>query len=727
MTSKEKINLINNNFDKNQIQSLKRQLDQLNIELFKANKKINELEKVTNSSRWLFKNTLDKIIHAPRDISRRIRKSIKKRNVKSAAPTSENKTAANLVIDFEKKNVSNYIKQSRKEAKKAIKIANQENINQTWHIALKLWQEITFKYPSMEQYAGFAKTNISIIKRIINLDKYKNEILNYRETLKGEKHGEKIVIYTAILDNYDILKLPENLDDRFEYVVYTNTPLPDTGIFQIRPITFFQNDATRSARFIKTHPHILFEGYDIAVWIDANIMITGNIYPEVKSFIDSEKVIGAVPHPKRKDIYEEINACIQRDKDEPEIMQEQCEIYRNKNFQHSDLIESNFMMFKLQNEAVKDFFSTWWNEINNYSKRDQLSLNFSQKHNLDWYKLSEHPNSVRNHPSFAFVPHKDFDSFALETLFNKLQVKSSNPYIGNTYFENKRPRIEAQNSLSIDIIVPIHNAMMDVQKCLESLCATRQSEQQKLILIDDGSDIPTADYLKSFKQDKPWVKLHRNDNATGYTKAANKGMSLSEGEFIILLNSDTIVTSNWAEKLADAVFSSPNAGLVGPMSNAATYQSLPDINSKNDQTAVNDLPVGITIEDMNELCEKWTPEHIIPMVPLLHGFCFGITRELIKSIGLFDEVNFPRGYGEENDYCLRATEAGFNLVVATHTYVFHSKSKSYGKTKRKELSKAGNESLRRLHGVKRIKRAEAALRNNQILEAIRKQARSIVT
>jgi hypothetical protein len=67
----------------------------------------------------------------------------------------------------------------------------------------------------------------------------------------------------------------------------------------------------------------------------------------------------------------------------------------------------------------------------------------------------------------------------------------------------------------------------------------------------------------------------------------------------------------------------------------------------------------------------------------------GITRQLLDSIGTFDEVNFPRGYGEENDYSFRVADAGLDLLVATHTYVFHSKSRSYGTKDRQALAQAG--------------------------------------
>ena len=92
------------------------------------------------------------------------------------------------------------------------------------------------------------------------------------------------------------------------------------------------------------------------------------------------------------------------------------------------------------------------------------------------------------------------------------------------------------------------------------------------------------------------------------------------------MNSDTIVTENWSRKMADAVFSVQGAGAVGPMSNAASVQSLPDIAPHNGQTAINILPKNLSLQEMNLLCEKMSDSDFILKVPMLHGFCLGITK-----------------------------------------------------------------------------------------------------
>src|SRR5690606_8704112 len=133
----------------------------------------------------------------------------------------------------------------------------------------------------------------------------------------------------------------------------------------------------------------------------------------------------------------------------------------------------------------------------------------------------------------------------------------------------------------------------------------------------------------------------------------------------------------------------------------------------------NILPSNVTIEDINRQCEHWTITDVLPTVPLVHGFCFGITRSVIEAIGYLDDGSFPKGYGEENDYCFRATNAGFQLVLATHTYIYHSKSKSYPDDVRKALMATSYRKLCDLHGSDRVKRSVESMNKNRLLERYR--------
>ncbi|CAM5388833.1 Trans-aconitate methyltransferase OS=Afipia felis OX=1035 GN=NCTC12722_00268 PE=4 SV=1 [Afipia felis] len=278
-------------------------------------------------------------------------------------------------------------------------------------------------------------------------------------------------------------------------------------------------------------------------------------------------------------------------------------------------------------------------------------------------------------------------------------------------------RLARVKDKTIDIVVCVHNALQDVKACLESV-ARHLGDKHRLIVVDDCSDDPTASYLAEFAKQHPSTLLLRNAERAGYTRTANIGLRTATADLVILLNSDTIVSGRWAEKMADAVFSTHGAGIVSPMSNAASYQSLPDVESAGRQTAINELPPNSRPEDVDRFCEGASYAHF-PVVPMVHGFCFGITRETINSLGYFDEIAFRDGYGEENDYCLRAFRAGIWSVIATNTFIYHAKSKSYSAARRASLARKGQAQLYKTHGRQFFNANVKVLKEHPDLERMR--------
>jgi tetratricopeptide (TPR) repeat protein len=293
---------------------------------------------------------------------------------------------------------------------------------QDWQEAAKWWQKTVDLSEKELDKQHKERFTLSVVRRLADVETYKKQINDYQHR-KRKNNTPRVAVYTAITGNYDSLKLPEYLGSRFDYIVYTDSKLSDAGIFDIRPLPYSHGDKTRSARYVKTHPHTLLKEYDIAVWVDANITIIDDVYPIIQHFMDSNKAIGAVPHPQRQTVYEELGACIELGKDEEYAMREQIEKYKQENFDGKDLIESNFMLFDLNNEQIPDFLDFWWSEIENHSKRDQLSLPYAIfKKNMNRYYITERPDSIRNHPSFVLTPHNADNS--LLQLLNK-ELKSS--------------------------------------------------------------------------------------------------------------------------------------------------------------------------------------------------------------------------------------------------------------------------------------------------------------
>ncbi|MCL4832184.1 MAG: glycosyltransferase [Caldilineaceae bacterium] len=273
--------------------------------------------------------------------------------------------------------------------------------------------------------------------------------------------------------------------------------------------------------------------------------------------------------------------------------------------------------------------------------------------------------------------------------------------------------------MPVDIVVCVHNALEDVQRCLASVLH-HTFEPYRLILIDDGSDLPTRDFLADFARRHSQAVLHRSETASGYTKAANRGMRISDGEYVVLLNSDTIVTEQWLERMIACAESDQQIGLVGPLSNTASWQSVPAILHGNDW-AENALPASLDIDGWAHLLARHSGR-IYPEMPFLNGFCLLVRRQLLTVIGHFDENAFGAGYGEENDFALRARKAGWKLALADDAYVYHAQSRSYSHERRRQLSAQAHTALLAKHKASVIEAGVDYCRNNWVLEGIRARA-----
>jgi GT2 family glycosyltransferase/glycosyltransferase involved in cell wall biosynthesis len=274
-----------------------------------------------------------------------------------------------------------------------------------------------------------------------------------------------------------------------------------------------------------------------------------------------------------------------------------------------------------------------------------------------------------------------------------------------------------KNLPTVDIVICVHNALDDLKNCLKSVL-DKTVRPYTLYIVNDGSDKETTDYLREFSADIENCKLLENPVVQGYTKAANRGLRASTADYVVLLNSDTIVTQRWLQRLIGCGESNPGIGIIGPVSNAASYQSAPERFSAAGGWAVNELPEGYSVDDMAEAVAT-LGEAAYPRVEFVNGFCFVVKRTVVEKIGYLDEENFPRGYGEENDYCIRARSAGFELAIADTAYVWHAKSSSYTPEGREALAKAGGTILKAKHGEERINAETNALRTNPSLTALR--------
>ena len=274
---------------------------------------------------------------------------------------------------------------------------------------------------------------------------------------------------------------------------------------------------------------------------------------------------------------------------------------------------------------------------------------------------------------------------------------------------------------SCAVVVPVHNAPEFTERCLESVVAT-VGDHVNVFIVDDGSASETADVCERFANDHHATVI-RNDNGSGFGAAANRGLDAARGhEHIVVLNSDTVVPRGWIERLQTHLLDAPTVGAIGPLSNDARHQSIPHASDSNADWAHhqrNEPPNGLDLEAVNCFLAARSPDCDMVRVPVLNGFCLMLTRTALDLVGGFDTELFPRGYGEEVDWCFRAVDAGVELAVALDTYVYHAKSRSYTADAISDLKTAAAANLSGRWGEMRPKLALRALERSEALRSVR--------
>lgn len=262
--------------------------------------------------------------------------------------------------------------------------------------------------------------------------------------------------------------------------------------------------------------------------------------------------------------------------------------------------------------------------------------------------------------------------------------------VAETSAAEQAPAITATAATAIDIIIPVYRGLEDTRRCLQSVLEATYTVAHHIIVINDASPEPElTDWLRHLARQEPRLTLLENDSNLGFVATVNRGMELHPTHDVLLLNSDTQVAGNWLDRLHATAYRQAATGTVTPLSNNATICSYPRF------CANNDLPPGFDTAQLDQLCASTLPGASVT-IPTAVGFCMYIRRDCLNQTGLFDTANFGKGYGEENDFCMRAHYLGWNHQLALDTFVLHTGGVSFGESKTPR-EKAAHATLLRLH------------------------------
>ncbi len=214
----------------------------------------------------------------------------------------------------------------------------------------------------------------------------------------------------------------------------------------------------------------------------------------------------------------------------------------------------------------------------------------------------------------------------------------------------------------ITIVVPVYNAYEHVERCLASLERTVRPGQAEIVLVNDASPDPRiVDLLTKFDEESSLTTtiISRQHNG-GFIQACNDGITFAKGRDVVLLNSDTEGVGRWLELLENAAHEERFCGIVFPVSNSASIFSCPVL-----QDAVN---VAGPTSVGGALYELMSERNLI--VPTAVGFCMYVRADVVSAVGLLDTA-FGKGYGEENDFCMKARKIGYTIAFVPSALVLH--------------------------------------------------------
>ena len=244
----------------------------------------------------------------------------------------------------------------------------------------------------------------------------------------------------------------------------------------------------------------------------------------------------------------------------------------------------------------------------------------------------------------------------------------------------KSHRLNAPQLEVISVLIPVYGGLEATTRCIKSVLASGGKTPFTLSVINDCSPNPLLTKEIRELQKKHGFTLVEQKTNLGFVGTVNKHLASTPQQDVVVLNADTVVASGWLDRLHAAAYSAVNIGTVTPLSNNATLVSYP-VPFKE-----NPLPSGKDIKSHDVLCATVNAGTTVD-IPTGVGFCLFLKRAMIDEVGLLDHRRFGKGYGEENDYCLRASEKGWRHVAACNVYVGHEGSVSFGAGKKDLLQK----------------------------------------
>ncbi len=274
-------------------------------------------------------------------------------------------------------------------------------------------------------------------------------------------------------------------------------------------------------------------------------------------------------------------------------------------------------------------------------------------------------------------------------LWSKAKEKSKNNISGarelkgitpSSYFKSFDITDYALGNITIDIIIPVYNGYEFLEPLFDSLEANTFSAHRLIVINDCSPDERVKPLLLKRLEKYPTSIFIDHTENQGFLKSVNEAYTYTSNHFLIL-NTDTEVPKYWIERLMYPIIHMDNIASTTPFTNSGEIASFPNF------VADNEIFEGMSVDTLDEVFREVNPKDFYAQVPTGVGFCMGINYTLTKTLGMFVEDTFGKGYGEENDWCQRAIKEGYKNLIVPNLFVYHKHGGSFTVEEKQKLLK----------------------------------------
>ena len=219
----------------------------------------------------------------------------------------------------------------------------------------------------------------------------------------------------------------------------------------------------------------------------------------------------------------------------------------------------------------------------------------------------------------------------------------------------------------VSVVVVTYNNLEMNRQCLESLFGQTGWPNIEVFVVDNASSDGTREYLLEAERLYPDLRVMINESNIGFAAANNLALRRARGEFLVLLNNDTVVARGWLSALLRHLSARPDIGMIGPVTNAIGNEARVEVGYDR-------------VEDMSAWATAYTRAHEDELfeIPMLAMFCVAMRRQVFEKVGPLDE-RFGIGMFEDDDYAVRMKKAGYRIICTRDSFVHHWMKASFRK------------------------------------------------